>query len=133
MIIHVGDSRAYLLRAGRLHRLTRDHTYAQMLVDCGQIEACDVASSGARHVLTNALGSHEEVEVDVDALRLETGDRLLLCSDGLTDQVDDDAIAETLNATPGSSEACDRLVKMALDRGGRDNVTVIVASYTFPD
>ena len=112
MIIHVGDSRAYLFRAGHLHRLTKDHTYAQMLVDCGRLEECDVASSGVRHVLTNALGgSTEHVDVDVDLLRLENGDRLLLCSDGLTDLVDDDAITETLAATPASGEACDRLVQ----------------------
>jgi protein phosphatase len=134
MIVHVGDSRAYLYRAGHLHRLTRDHTYAQMLVDCGRIEECDVASSGVRHILTNALGgSTEHVDVDVDVLRLESGDRLLLCSDGLTDLVEDDDIGETLAATQASSDACDRLIQQALDRGGRDNVTVIVAAYEFPD
>ena len=134
VIIHVGDSRAYLFRAGHLHRLTKDHTYAQMLVDCGRLEECDVASSGVRHVLTNALGgSSEHVDVDVDVLRLENGDRLLLCSDGLTDLVDDDAITEVLAGSPVSSEACDRLIQLALDRGGRDNVTVIVAGYAFPD
>ena len=134
MIIHVGDSRAYLFRAGHLHRLTKDHTYAQMLVDCGRLDECDVASSGVRHILTNALGgSTEHVDVDVDVVRLESGDRLLLCSDGLTDLVDDDAITETLAATPASGEACDRLVQQALEGGGRDNVTVIVAGYTFPD
>ena len=134
LIIHVGDSRAYLLRAGKLNRLTRDHTYAQMLVDCGRLDECDVASSGVRHILTNALGgSTEHVDVDVDVIRLESGDRLLLCSDGLTDLVEDDALTDTLAATPASEEACDRLVQLALDRGGRDNVTVIVAGYTFPD
>jgi protein phosphatase len=134
MIAHVGDSRAYLFRAGRLHRLTRDHTYAQLLVDTGQVQACDVAGSGLRHILTNVLGgSDEHVEVDVDRLRLEDGDRLVLCSDGLTDRVDDDTIMETLIAAPSSSEACTRLVQLALDSGGRDNVTVIVAAYTLPD
>jgi protein phosphatase len=93
-----------------------------------------VASSGVRHILTNALGgSTEHVEVDVDVIRLENGDRLLLCSDGLTDLVDDDAITETLAAKPASGDACDRLIELALDAGGRDNVTVIVAGYTFPD
>jgi protein phosphatase len=134
MIVHVGDSRAYLFRAGHLHRLTRDHTYAQMLVDCGRLDASDVASSGVRHVLTNALGgSTEHVDVDVDLLCLENGDRLLLCSDGLTDLVDDETIAETLAAAPESDKACNQLVQLALDRGGRDNVTAIVAGYTFPD
>ena len=133
LIIHVGDSRAYLLRAGRLHRLTRDHTYAQMLVDMGQLGAGDVAGSGMRHILTNVLGgSDAQVEVDVDLLRLEDRDRLLICSDGLTDLVDDDTIRNTLTGTPTSSEACTQLLQVALERGGRDNVTVIVAAYEFP-
>jgi protein phosphatase len=131
LIVHVGDSRAYLFRAGRLHRLTKDHTYAQLLLDSGQLSPRDVA--GVRHILTNVLGgSDAEVVVDVDLLRLDDGDRLLLCSDGLTDLVDDDTIATTLSGTQASSEACQRLLQLALDRGGRDNVTVIVASYGFP-
>ena len=134
VVVHVGDSRAYLFRAGQLHRLTRDHTYAQMLVDCGRLDPNEIASSGVRHVLTNALGgSTEHVDVDVDLLCLENGDRLLLCSDGLTDLVDDETIAGTLAAAPESDEACSRLVQLALDRGGRDNVTTIVAGFSFPD
>ena len=133
LIIHVGDSRAYLLRAGKLNRLTRDHTYAQMLVDCGRLDACDLADSGVRHILTNALGgSTADVDVDVDLLQLENGDRIMLCSDGLSDLVDDEAITNTLIAKPGSKEACEQLVQMALDAGGRDNVTVVVAGYNFP-
>jgi len=133
LIIHVGDSRAYLLRGGTLNRLTRDHTYAQMLVDCGRLDACDLADSGVRHILTNALGgSTEEVDVDVDLLQLEDGDRLMLCSDGLSDLVDDEAITKTLIDKPVSKDACEQLVQMALDAGGRDNVTVVVAAYNFP-
>ena len=134
LIAHVGDSRAYLFRAGGLHRLTKDHTFAQMLVDRGKLEACVIPSSGVRHILTNALGgSNEHVDVDVDLLRLEDGDRLLLCSDGLTDLVDDDTIAQTLADAASSADVCAQLVQLALDRGGRDNVTVIVAAYTFPE
>ena len=134
LIVHVGDSRAYMFRAGRLHRLTKDHTYAQMLVDCGQLQACDVASSGVAHILTNAIGgSTEQVDVDVDLCRLEDGDRLLLCSDGLTDVVDDEAITKMLAGTPTSNDACAKLMQLALDGGGHDNITVIVAAYTLPD
>ena len=134
LIVHVGDSRAYLLRARRLHRLTRDHTFAQMLVDCGQLEPSEVERSGVRHVLTNALGgSTEAVDVDVDLARLENGDRVLLCSDGLTDLVDDETIRRVLLDSPTATDACSALVTLALDRGGRDNVTVIVAGYAFPD
>ena len=130
LIVHVGDSRAYLLRAGRLERLTRDHTYAQMLIDTGQVAANDVTLSGVRHILVNALGgSVEHVAVDVDLLRLEDGDRLLLCSDGLTDCIDDSTIATMLDGALPSSEVCQQLVQLALDRGGRDNITAIVATF----
>jgi serine/threonine protein phosphatase PrpC len=132
LIVHVGDSRAYLCRAGRLERLTRDHTYAQMLVDSGQLSPDDVTLSGVRHILVNALGGNDEqVEVDVDLLRLDDGDRLLLCSDGLTDCVDDGTIAATLSGTLPSSDVCQRLLQLALDGGGRDNITVIVATFGF--
>jgi PPM family protein phosphatase len=133
LIVHVGDSRAYLLRAGQLQRLTRDHTYVQMMIDAGYFSPHDVAISDMRHMLTNVLGgSVDDVDVDVDLLGLEDGDRLLLCSDGLTDRVDDEAIGSTLQRALSSREACDRLVQLALDSGGHDNVTVIVASFEFP-
>jgi PPM family protein phosphatase len=130
LIVHVGDSRAYLLRAGHLVRLTRDHTYAQMLVDTGQLSPHDMTLSGVRHILVNALGaSVEQPAVDVDLLHLEDGDRLLLCSDGLTDCVDDAAIAATLSGAFASSEVCQRLLQLALDGGGRDNITAIVSTF----
>jgi serine/threonine protein phosphatase PrpC len=131
-IVHVGDSRAYLLREARLHRLTRDHTYVQLLVDSGVLSKEEAANSRSRHVLVNALGGvNEDLEVDVDQLKLASGDRLLLCSDGLSDVVDDDAICQVLIDCRGSAEACRRLVDLALAGDARDNVTVVVASYTF--
>ena len=133
LITHVGDSRAYLLRAGHLHRLTRDHTYAQLLVDIGQLASAELAQPQHRHVLTNALGgSNTDVQVDVDLMELTDGDRVLLCSDGLTDMVDDETITGIVMDAPGAREACERLVQCALDNGGRDNVTVIVAGYRLP-
>ena len=134
VITHVGDSRAYLLRAGNLLRLTRDHTYAQLLVDAGHLAPGDVAGSPHRHVLTNALGgSSADVQVDTDRLQIEDGDRLVLCSDGLTDLVDDEQITSILLETTRSRDACEKLVQRALDAGGRDNVTVIVAAYRIPE
>ena len=100
----------YLLREGRLHRLTRDHTYVQLLVDSGQLSEEEAADFGARHMLVNALGgSNESVEVDVDQLELANGDRLLLCSDGLTDLVDDEAICRGADRVPriGAGAAVD--------------------------
>jgi len=132
-IAHVGDSRAYLLRDGGLHRLTRDHTYVQALVDEGRLSKEEAARSTARHVLTNAVGGFsDEVQVDVERLQLADGDRILLCSDGLTDPVSDDTIRATLQAARTSAEACQGLVNHALAGGGRDNVTVIVAGYSWP-
>jgi PPM family protein phosphatase len=131
-IVHVGDSRAYLLRDGRLLRLTRDHTYVQLLVDSGQLTEEEAKHFGARHVLVNALGGlSEDVEVDVDQLTLMSGDRLLLCSDGLTDLVDDDVLCQVLIDCRESAAACRRLIDLALAGGGKDNVTVVVATFKF--
>ena len=133
-IAHVGDSRAYLLRADRLHRLTRDHTYVQMLVDSGLLSQEEAAKSRARHVLLNAVGgSNEHVQVDVERVPLVNGDRVLLCSDGLTDAVDDEAIRTMLAEAATAAATCRKLVERALEGGGRDNITVIVASYTWRD
>ena len=131
-IVHVGDSRAYLFRDTRLHRLTRDHTYVQLLIDTGQLSKEEAVQFGARHLLVNVLGgTNEDVEVDVDQLDLVSGDRMLLCSDGLTDRVDDDAICRVLVEYEESADACRRLIDLAMDAGGRDNITAVVARYTF--
>jgi len=130
LIVHVGDSRAYLFRAGRLERLTKDHTYAQLLLDAGHLSPGDATLSRCRHILTNAIGdSADEVEVDVDLLHLEDGDRLMLCSDGLTHGVDDAMIAAALGDAQPSADICQKLVQCALDSGGRDNITVIVSTF----
>jgi protein phosphatase len=131
-VVHVGDSRAYMLRERRLHRLTRDHTFVQLLIDSGQMSPEEGAHSSQRHLLVNALGGYNpDVEVDVDQVRLASGDRLLLCSDGLTDMVDDEAIRAVLVDCSDSAGACRRLIDLALENGGRDNITAIVASCTF--
>jgi len=130
-IVHVGDSRAYLLSGDRLHRLTRDHTYVQMLLDSGQISKAEAARFAGRHLLVNALGGFaEDVEVDVNQLKLVSGDRLLLCSDGLHDLVTDDEIRQELAARHTSADTCRHLIDLALERGGNDNVTVVVATHT---
>ena len=133
-VAHVGDSRVYLLRQGKLRRLTRDHTRAEELAEMGLIAPQDVATHRLRHVLTQALGIWESGgDAEVDRIRLADGDRLLVCTDGLTDMVDDATIAAELessrNLTAGS--ACQALLDLALERGGKDNVTIIVAGYRF--
>jgi protein phosphatase len=130
---HVGDSRAYLLRGETLTQLTRDHTFAQALADQGYIRQDEVGTHHLRHVLTRALGPRGgKVEADVSRVRLVSGDRLLLCTDGLHDLVPPDTIRERLAKAASAAETCDALVDAALAAGGKDNVTAIVASYTFP-
>jgi PPM family protein phosphatase len=132
-IAHVGDSRAYLLRGTSLSRLTRDHTYVQQLVEGGHLSTGEAAKHRLRHVLTGVVGgTAEKVAVDVDFVQLLDGDRLLLCSDGLTDLVPDAEIARVMMEMTTADQACHRLLDLALDRGGTDNITAIVAHYTMP-
>jgi len=129
LIVHVGDSPAYLLRGKELHRLTRDHTVAQQMADHGTIPLQQVPSR-YRHILTHAIGVREAgSEPDICRLHLCDGDRLLLCTDGLTDMMDDPTISGLLQSQVTSESACEALVDSALERGGRDNVTVVVATY----
>ena len=132
-ITQVGDSRAYLFRGGKLQLLTRDQTMAQLLADRGQISQQEVARHRLRNVLTSALGgSQKEVRVEIQRWKLIDGDRLLLCTDGLTDMMDDASIAEVLSRETRSDEACRKLVEGALANGGRDNITVVLAGYSIP-
>jgi protein phosphatase len=125
-IAHVGDSRAYLFHAGILTRLTRDHTRAQDSLDAG----LPVASQSWYHTLTNCLGGKgQPVWVEFHHFRLADGDQLLLCTDGLTDLVPDEEIAEVLVRGAPPREGVQALVALALARGGRDNVTAILAQY----
>jgi len=130
IVCHVGDSRAYLVRRGRLHRLTRDHTIAQELADAGAISSDEVSSHPLHHVLTHVIGSEgEKAQAELGMTRLIDGDQVLLCTDGLTDMVTDAEIADALAGQGSSADACTALLEMALERGGRDNVTVALARY----
>jgi len=125
---HVGDSRAYHYRDGRLTQITRDHTYVQTLVDSGLVSREEMAFHPWRNVVLRSLQASPEDELtDVDVLEVETrpGDRLLLCSDGLTDMVQDDRIADVLRLKDPHSAAA-VLTHAALEAGGRDNITAVV-------
>jgi protein phosphatase len=129
-VAHLGDSRAYLFRQGQLHRLTRDHTLAQQMADRGLLAQSEAASHHLRHVLLKALGDTAcAAEPDVRRFVLTDGDGLLLCSDGLTDMVAESAITGILLREQTANETCQHLVDAALQAGGKDNVTAIVARY----
>lgn len=122
----VGDSRVYLFRAGHLRLLTRDHSVVQELVDHGAIRAEDAEHHPESHVVTRAVGGQDWLEVENLTLPLAPGDRLLLCSDGLTRVVHEPVIAAVLGAVPDRAEACRALLGEALAGGAPDNVSTIV-------
>jgi len=126
VLANVGDSRTYLLRHGRLRRVTIDHSYVQELVSTGHITDDEARTHPRRNIITRALGIEPDVKVDWWTLPLVRGDRFLLCSDGLVDEVSDADIVSTLLERDDPQEAADILVTQANDAGGRDNVTVIV-------
>ncbi len=123
---HVGDSRAYLLREGELRQISHDHSLVQSLIDSGQLTTDEAAQHPSRAVITKALDGHGDVDADLGMLEARLDDRYLLCSDGLSDVVSTDTLAEALD-TPDRQVACDRLVELALRAGGPDNISVIVA------
>ncbi|NYJ02286.1 protein phosphatase [Nocardioides thalensis] len=125
-LAHLGDSRAYLFRDGGLTQLSHDHTMVQAMVDSGRLTTAEAAASPYRNVVLQALDAQTEPTPDLLWLDLRAGDRLLLCSDGLTDVVPDHDLAEILR-DPSRSTATARLVEAALEAGSRDNVTCIVA------
>ena len=125
-LVHVGDSRAYLLRAGALQQLTADHSLVAEQVRRGFITPQQAEASELQNVLTRALGPHEEIELDAAEHALKPGDVLLLCTDGVTRMVTDEEIASTLLTTTGAQASADRLIELANENGGVDNSTVIV-------
>jgi PPM family protein phosphatase len=133
-IAHVGDSRAYLLRGGEMQPVTEDHSLVAELVRSGDLTRAQAAEHPQKNLITRALGADEEVEVDTVVLPVEEGDRLLLCSDGLTDMVPETRVAEILAESPDDPEKPARaLVSAALDAGGSDNVTVVVVDVRRED
>ncbi|KRT62807.1 MAG: PTC1, protein serine/threonine phosphatase [Chloroflexi bacterium CSP1-4] len=125
-IAHVGDSRAYLWRAGTLTQLTADHSVVAELVREGYLSPEEAAHHPRRNVILRALGHVPDLDVDSAEVVLDAGDRLLLCSDGLTNELDDGEIADVLGADAHAQGTADRLVGLANAAGGADNVTVIV-------
>lgn len=129
-LAHVGDSRAYLFRDGRLSPLTRDHTLMEKYMERGLLTAEAARTHPERHVLTRALGMPSAAKPDVNAHPLEESDMLMLCSDGLTKMLEDSDIQDIFRKSQSDpARTCDALIAEALGRGGEDNVTVIVIAH----
>ncbi|MST71678.1 Stp1/IreP family PP2C-type Ser/Thr phosphatase [Olsenella sp. CA-Schmier-601-WT-1] len=129
-IAHVGDSRIYLLHHGTLVRLTHDHSYVEELVDAGEITADEARVHPSRSIITRALGSDPDMYADHFTLDVSTGDRLIVCSDGLSSMVEDSEIEAIAVSSVTPQSAADNLTSAALSAGGHDNITVIVVDVS---
>jgi protein phosphatase len=130
LVFNVGDSRVYRWQAGELAQLTVDHSVVQELVDSGALSREDAEQHPERHVLTRALGTGADPEPDYWMLPAQPGDRILVCSDGVTGELAPAEIAAVLAATEGSTAAAAELVRRAVEAGGRDNTTAVVVEAT---
>lgn len=128
VIAQVGDSRAYLLHKGELTQLTRDHSLMANMIEAGQITPEEARTHPNRSVITRALGNDPSTTPDLYEINVEAGDRLLVCSDGLTSMVEDSGIEAVMNRQPDAQKCATTLVNEAIAAGGADNVTVIVAN-----
>ncbi|KST64007.1 Stp1/IreP family PP2C-type Ser/Thr phosphatase [Mastigocoleus testarum] len=125
---HVGDSRLYRFREQILEQMTQDHTWVARAIQFGDITPDEARMHPFRHVLSQCLGREDLQEFDVKPLEVQSGDRLLLCSDGLTEELMDEKIASFLTETPTLDKAAVNLIQAAKDQGGHDNITVILVS-----
>ena len=126
LVFNVGDSRTYRLTGGVLEQITVDHSEVQELVDMGQITPDEALIHPRRHVVTRALGTGSDTQADYWLVPVEPGDRLLVCSDGLTGEVSDGQLQQILASVANPQDACAAMVEAALRSGGRDNITVLV-------
>ena len=127
VIAHLGDSRAYLLRRGSLERLTDDHTMADLLLEAKAISKKTYRDHPGQHMLRRFVGMQDCPAADIGILDLQSGDRILMCSDGLTGMVDDRTIGQVLLDEPDGQTACQKLVDLANKAGGKDNVTIVIS------
>jgi protein phosphatase len=124
-IAHAGDSRAYLISNGMISQITRDHTMVQYLVETGEITKEEAKTHPKKHLITRALGVQENIDVEYNFVSLQQGDKILMCTDGLTNLLESDEILEIVNQND-IEKATDMLVESANERGGFDNITVVI-------
>jgi len=128
-LTQVGDSRAYLVRNGQAHQITKDQSLMQRLVEAGELTEEEAAHSERRNIILQALGPDPKVKVDLTHQEVRRGDVLVLCSDGLSGQVKKDEIAKVVSETRDLSQVCEKLIALANERGGPDNITVVAARF----
>ncbi|HET9387620.1 MAG TPA: Stp1/IreP family PP2C-type Ser/Thr phosphatase [Gemmatimonadales bacterium] len=128
-LTQVGDSRAYLIRGGQAHQITKDQSLMQRLVEAGELTEEEAAQSERRNIILQALGPDPKVKVDLTHQEVRRGDILVLCSDGLSGQVKKDEIGKIVTQAKDLSAACEQLIALANERGGPDNITVVIARF----
>lgn len=126
---HVGDSRAYLIHDGKLKLLTRDHSWVQMLLETGEIKQEDIKNHPKKNQLTRAIGVETKIIIDYNEYEILNDDRLMLCTDGLTNSCADSEMTDIINNSSSSEQAVTALIQAANDDGGYDNITVAMAEY----
>jgi len=126
-LANVGDSRAYLVNRGEIKQLTKDHSQVQELVDAGQISSDQSRHFAGRNIITRAVGASTDIQVDTQVVHLSPGDRILLCTDGLWEPVTDEEIHRIVMQSSNPQVACQELVGLANQRGGKDNISLIIA------
>jgi protein phosphatase len=130
---HIGDSRLYRLRGAKLHQITEDHTWVARAMKSGDLTADQARIHPWRHILSKCLGREDVRQIDVQPFDMQPNDRLLLCSDGLTEELSDQLIASHLKTIRACDRAALALVNAAKDRGGRDNITVVIVAFDDPN
>ncbi|GEM_PF-165519 len=133
VLAHVGDSRIYRVRHGKIVQMSRDHSLLNHLLDTGELKPEDVPSFGSKNVILRAIGLKDYVDVDVKEVPREQGDVYMMCSDGLSDIVSDEKICQAITSAQNLTEACDTLIELALLAGGKDNVTVVCVAVEKED
>ncbi len=125
-IAHVGDSRAYHINENTIRQITKDHTMVQYLIENGEITVEEAKDHPKKHLITRAVGVEETVSVDYNEFEIQKGDKVLVCSDGLSNLVNEDEILSVVSEHASLSDAVDTLISLANERGGNDNVTVVI-------